>query len=196
MSALARPESEEAASGRAVSPIAAAQIAAAVDDGDSDDDFGPRIPASLQKAAAAAAADAASATAGAGDRSAAAAAGLDFGSHLLAGEGAAIAAYVEAGARIPRRGEVGWQSTDIERLESAGFVMSGSRHKRMNDVRIRKENQVYSAEEKRAMALFNADEKAAREARLMDEFRAMLAAGSSGAAGGPAAPPPATAAQK
>ena len=29
--------------------------------------------------------------------------------------------------------------------------MSGSRHKRMNAVRIRKENQIYSAEEKRAL---------------------------------------------
>ena len=32
-------------------------------------------------------------------------------------------------------------------------VMSGSRHRRMNAVRIRKENQVYSAEEKRALAM-------------------------------------------
>ena len=35
------------------------------------------------------------------------------------------------------------------------YVMSGSRHKKMNAIRIRKENQVYSAEEKRALALFN-----------------------------------------
>ena len=35
--------------------------------------------------------------------------------------------------------------------------------------------QVYSVEEKRALALFNYEEKAAREARLMQEFKAMLA---------------------
>ena len=40
--------------------------------------------------------------------------------------------------------------------------MSGSRHKRMNAVRIRKENQIYSAEEKRALQLFNHEEKQAR----------------------------------
>jgi hypothetical protein len=27
--------------------------------------------------------------------------------------------------RIPRRGEVGWQGEEIERLESLGYVMSG-----------------------------------------------------------------------
>ena len=98
---------------------------------------------------------------------------------------------------------MGWSGDDIERLEKAGYVMSGSRHKRMNEVRQRKENQVrviidsstgghlplqqalkyycssahaafrnpfvflfaqvYSAEEKRALALFNYEEKAARE---------------------------------
>lgn len=36
-------------------------------------------------------------------------------------------------------------STDeIEKMESVGYVMSGSRHRRMNAVRIRKENQVSS----------------------------------------------------
>ena len=88
--------------------------------------------------------------------------------------------------------------------------MSGSRHKRMTAVRLRKENQVYSAgmgrregrvvpwlsrgpshftpalltphspssnaEEKRALALVNFEESAARESRLMAEFRAMVAA--------------------
>lgn len=41
--------------------------------------------------------------------------------------------------------------------------MSGSRHKRMNAVRMRKENQIYSAEEKRALALFNFEERQQRE---------------------------------
>ena len=41
--------------------------------------------------------------------------------------------------------------------------MSGSRHSRMNAIRIRKENQVYSAEEKAALAMINYEEKAVRE---------------------------------
>jgi hypothetical protein len=32
--------------------------------------------------------------------------------------------------------------------------MSGSRHRRMEAVRLRKENQIYSADEKRALAMF------------------------------------------
>ncbi|KAH8061116.1 hypothetical protein JL722_4413 [Aureococcus anophagefferens] len=76
--------------------------------------------------------------------------------------------------RIPRRGEVGWQGEEIERLESVGYVMSGSRHARMNAVRIRKENQVYSAEEKRALALITFEEKQQQENKVMGEFRAML----------------------
>ncbi len=46
---------------------------------------------------------------------------------------------------------------------------------RMNAVRIRKENQVYSAEEKRALALFNYEEKAKRENKILAEFRDMIA---------------------
>jgi hypothetical protein len=60
----------------------------------------------------------------------------------LPGEGAAIALFVQQNMRIPRRGEIGWSGEEIETLEDQGFVMSGSRHKRMNAVRIRKENQV------------------------------------------------------
>ena len=53
-----------------------------------------------------------------------------------------MAAYVQTGKRIPRRGEVGLRADEIERFETLGYVMSGSRHNRMNAVRIRKENQV------------------------------------------------------
>lgn len=42
-------------------------------------------------------------------------------------------------------------------------------------MRIRKENQVYSAEEKRALALFNYEEKAKRENKILAEFRDMIA---------------------
>ena len=66
-----------------------------------------------------------------------------------------MAAYVQSGKRIPRRGEVGLSSDQISKFEDLGYVMSGSRHSRMNAVRIRKENQIYSAEEKAALAMFN-----------------------------------------
>ena len=65
-------------------------------------------------------------------------------------------------------------STKIEHLESVGYVLSGSRHARMNAVRIRKENQVYSAEEKRALALITF--ATARGTRLLGlEFRQSFA---------------------
>ena len=51
----------------------------------------------------------------------------DFGHALLPGEGAAMAAYVTEGKRIPRRGEIGLTSDEIETFESVGYVMSGSR---------------------------------------------------------------------
>lgn len=73
---------------------------------------------------------------------------VDYGGALLPGEGVALAQFVQNNLRIPRRGEIGWAGEEIEGLESQGFVMSGSRHAVMNAVRIRKENQVYSAEEK------------------------------------------------
>lgn len=65
-----------------------------------------------------------------------------YGGALRPGEGAAMAAFAADGARIPRRGEIGMETEQIEKYEKAGFVMSGSRHKRMNAVRVRKENQV------------------------------------------------------
>eukprot|EP00933_Yihiella_yeosuensis_P034346 TRINITY_DN27836_c0_g2_i1.p1 TRINITY_DN27836_c0_g2~~TRINITY_DN27836_c0_g2_i1.p1 ORF type:complete len:515 (+),score=171.57 TRINITY_DN27836_c0_g2_i1:57-1601(+) len=97
-----------------------------------------------------------------------------YGGYLLPGEGDAMAEYVKSGQRIPRRGEVGINADEIEGLETLGYVMSGSRHRRMNAVRIRKENQVYSAEEKRALAMYNFEEKANRESMLVGELREML----------------------
>jgi NF-kappa-B-activating protein C-terminal domain len=98
-----------------------------------------------------------------------------YGSALLPGEGQALAAYVQQNLRIPRRGEIGYTGDDIESYEKQGYVMSGSRHARMNAVRIRKENQVYSAEEQRALALITMEENQQKEAQLMQEFRTMLA---------------------
>jgi hypothetical protein len=99
---------------------------------------------------------------------------MNYGKALLPGEGAAIAQFVQKNMRIPRRGEVGWNGPEIENLENLGYVMSGSRHQRMNAIRIRKENQVYSAEEKRALALINFEEKQQRENAIMNDFKEML----------------------
>lgn len=52
----------------------------------------------------------------------------NYGGALLAGEGSAMAAYVQDGKRIPRRGEIGLESNQIELYENVGFVMSGSRY--------------------------------------------------------------------
>merc|ERR1712032_1726632 len=101
-------------------------------------------------------------------------ANLDYGGALMPGEGDAIAQFVQNNMRIPRRGEVGWTGDEISNLEDLGNVMSGSRHKKMNAIRIRKENQVYSAEEKRALALYNFEEHQQRENKLMQEFREII----------------------
>lgn len=99
-----------------------------------------------------------------------------YGNALLPGEGAAMAAYVQQNKRIPRRGEVGLSAEQIENYEDLGYVMSGSRHTVMNAVRIRKENQVYSAEEKLALARHNYEERAKRENEILAGFRETLAA--------------------
>ncbi|TPP62368.1 Nuclear NF-kappaB activating protein [Fasciola gigantica] len=99
---------------------------------------------------------------------------LDYGRALLPGEGAAMAAYIAEGKRIPRRGEIGLTSDEIEKFEAQGYVMSGSRHRRMEAVRLRKENQIYSADEKRALEHFNYAERAKREAKLQAQFKALI----------------------
>lgn len=101
---------------------------------------------------------------------------VDYGGALLPGEGVALAQFVQNNLRIPRRGEIGWAGEEIESLESQGFVMSGSRHAVMNAVRIRKENQVYSAEEKRALAMLTFEEKQQKEQKVIAEFTDMLRA--------------------
>ena len=98
----------------------------------------------------------------------------DFGKALMPGEGAAMAKFVEEGKRIPRRGEIGLTSEEIDRFEQSGFVMSGSRHRRMEAVRLRKENQVYSADEKRALAKFNHEIRSKKEEQLMTQFRELI----------------------
>jgi NF-kappa-B-activating protein C-terminal domain len=105
----------------------------------------------------------------------------DFGRALLPGEGAAMASYVIDGKRIPRRGEIGLTSDEIETFESVGYVMSGSRHRRMEAVRIRKENQIYSADEKRALAMFSREERQKRESKILSQFKEMVTAKTSAA---------------
>lgn len=98
----------------------------------------------------------------------------DFGHALLPGEGAAMAAFIAEGKRIPRRGEIGLTSDEINTYEDVGYVMSGSRHRRMEAVRIRKENQIYSADEKRALALFSKEERTKRENKILSQFKEMI----------------------
>ncbi|KAL6500494.1 hypothetical protein OROHE_025860 [Orobanche hederae] len=99
---------------------------------------------------------------------------ISYGGALRPGEGDAIAQYVQQGKRIPRRGEVGLSAEEISKFETLGYVMSGSRHQRMNAIRIRKENQVYSAEDKRALAMFNYEEKAKREQKVMADLQRLV----------------------
>ena len=99
-----------------------------------------------------------------------------YGSALLRGEGSAMAAFLQddPDSRIPRRGEIGFTSDEIAQFESVGYVMSGSRHKRMNAVRMRKENQVISAEEKRGILKLQREERERREAILREEFSELV----------------------
>jgi hypothetical protein len=101
-------------------------------------------------------------------------ASASHGDNLLQGEGAAIASYIQRNLRIPRRGEVGWTGSEIANLESQGYVMSGSRHAKMNAVRLRKENQVYTSEEKRALVLLQAQQQQERSQQVTDEFKQMV----------------------
>lgn len=99
-----------------------------------------------------------------------------YGGALLRGEGSAMAAFLQEdpSVRIPRRGEIGLTSDEIANFEAVGYVMSGSRHKRMNAVRIRKENQVISAEEKRGILKLQKEERERREVILREEFQELV----------------------
>ncbi|KAK0195144.1 ras-induced vulval development antagonist-domain-containing protein [Armillaria mellea] len=100
-----------------------------------------------------------------------------YGGALLRGEGSAMAAFLQEGgtdARIPRRGEIGLTSDEIAKYEDVGYVMSGSRHRRMNAVRMRKENQVISAEEKRGILKLQREERERRETILREEFSELV----------------------
>ena len=99
----------------------------------------------------------------------------DYGKALRPGEGAAIAAYVQKNMRVPRRGEIGLKSTEIEKLRGRGL-----RHVRLapraHERRAHPEGEpgVYSAEEKRALTLITFEEKQQAENKTMAQFRDML----------------------
>lgn len=44
----------------------------------------------------------------------------------------------------------------------------------MEAVRIRKENQIYSADEKRALAMFSKEERQKRENKILSQFKEMI----------------------
>jgi hypothetical protein len=44
----------------------------------------------------------------------------------------------------------------------------------MEAVRLRKENQIYSADEKRALAMFSREERQKREVKILGQFREMV----------------------
>lgn len=46
----------------------------------------------------------------------------EYGKALLPGEGAAMAAFVAEGKRIPRRGEIGLTSDEIEKYEDVSLT--------------------------------------------------------------------------
>ncbi|EGN99952.1 hypothetical protein SERLA73DRAFT_180282 [Serpula lacrymans var. lacrymans S7.3] len=138
-------------------PLAAATLSATQHDNeDSDDELGPQP---LYKILASKKVD---------ERA--------YGGALLRGEGSAMAAFLQDGTdqRIPRRGEIGLTSDEIASYEQVGYVMSGSRHRRMNAVRMRKENQVISAEEKRGILKLQREERERREAILREEFSELV----------------------
>lgn len=98
----------------------------------------------------------------------------DYGKDLRPNEGSKMAAFVQEGVRIPRRGEIGLTGEQIADFEKQGYVMSGSRNRRMEAVRIRKENQVYSAEERAALNQLDREQKMKREQTVLKKYKEMV----------------------
>ncbi|CEF63223.1 UPF0396 protein CG6066 [Strongyloides ratti] len=98
----------------------------------------------------------------------------NYGDNISRNEGAAFAAYISQGKRIPRRGEIGLTSNQISNFEKAGYVMSGSKSLRMEAVRIRKETQVMTAEEQALMKKHNIEARKEEEKKIMDQFKLLI----------------------
>ncbi|UVC54612.1 hypothetical protein MACJ_003575 [Theileria orientalis] len=123
-----------------------------LDESDSDDEYGPKplkVKPSLEKR-------------------------INYGNELLPGEGDAIAQFVQKGKRIPRRGEVGLTSDEIENFEKIGYVMSGSRHRAINAMRIKKESMVLTAEQERAKMLEKYQARMNKENEIVNNLKEML----------------------
>ncbi len=99
---------------------------------------------------------------------------MSYGRDMLPGEGSAMASYIASGSRIPRRGEVGIDSSVISKFESSGYVMSGSRHAAMNAVRLRKENQVLTVEGKRRAVMEAIQDKRKREEEIVNNLKKLM----------------------
>ena len=127
------------------------------DDNNDDDDFGPALPAHLMNRDNNALPNPNNIKA-------------HHGQNLLPGEGAAIAAFVEKGERIPRRGEVGLEPHQITQFENAGFVMSGSRHATMDAIRRRKESQIIGAEQAKVNELIRLQEKSKKQEAFLESM--------------------------
>ncbi len=52
--------------------------------------------------------------------------------------------------------------------------MSGSRHKKMTSAREMKEKQIYTVEEKKALAIFNLEEQQRKEISIIENFKKIL----------------------
>uniref|UniRef100_A0A0N4Z0N7 Nkap_C domain-containing protein n=1 Tax=Parastrongyloides trichosuri TaxID=131310 RepID=A0A0N4Z0N7_PARTI len=97
-----------------------------------------------------------------------------YGDNISRNEGTAFAAFISQGKRIPRRGEIGLSSNQITEYERAGYVMSGSKNLKMEAVRIRKENQVMTAEEQILMKKHNIEAKKEEEEKIMEQFKLLI----------------------
>jgi hypothetical protein len=93
---------------------------------------------------------------------------------MLRGEAEAMAAYIAQGKRIPRRGEIGLSSDEITSFEKVGYVMSGTRHKAMEATRLRKENQIMTAEEKRMLSGFTHEQRKQKEDVVLQKMRTLI----------------------
>ncbi|XP_068309903.1 uncharacterized protein [Pyrus communis] len=75
---------------------------------------------------------------------------ISYGGALRPGEGDAIAQYVQQGKLIPWRGEVGLSADEIQKFENL------------------------DAEDKRALAMFNYEEKAKREHKVLADLQRLV----------------------
>ncbi|PIO52374.1 hypothetical protein TELCIR_26320, partial [Teladorsagia circumcincta] len=71
--------------------------------------------------------------------------------------------------------EIGLSSAEISEFEKVGYVMSGTRHKAMEATRLRKENQVLTAEEKRLLSGFSQEERKKKEGAMLEQMRSLIA---------------------